>query len=218
MRKASIILSAIFLIGLLASAASAITIGYDYVLDGDGVRTTTNPNAVVMNFNDQTFNGGLPFGAVTGDSYAIVQGSVSGQYAAPGGDGTYYLSTPAPRDNDANGYVSIALTSDANYFGMYWGSIDSYNTISFFHNGVAVGSFTGTDVVQGTYGPNTRNYGEQHYVNFSDFTFDSFTLASNGFAFEVDNIAVAPVPEPGTIFLMGLGVAGLVAWRKKFRK
>lgn len=58
------------------------------------------------------------------------------------------------------------------------------------------------------------------YVNFFDLPeFDSFTLSSTGFSFEVDNIALGknPVPEPSTMLLFGLGFLGLarVSRRKK---
>jgi len=109
------------------------------------------------------------------------------------------------------------LTTAANYFGIYWGSMDSYNTLTFSYQDNEVGSFTGDDVANPANG-NQTNPDQNRYVNFTDFTFDSFTLASDGFAFEVDNIAVAPVPEPGTFVLMGLGLVGLVGMRKKLRK
>ena len=209
MKKTAIILTALFLVGFLASGASAINISYGGDPDGTGGLTTSNPNAVVMDFNDGTFNGGSPFGTVSGDSYAIVNGNVAGQYKAPGGTTSDYLTTPEPGDNDATGYVTVDLTTAANYFGMYWGSIDTYNELTL--------SYQGTKLEE-SFSRNNMDFTGAEYVNFSDFTFDSFTLASNNFAFEVDNIAVAPVPEPGTFVLMGLGLAGLVGMRKKFRK
>jgi hypothetical protein len=209
MKKAIVILTALFLVGFLASGASAITISYGGDLDGTGGLTTSNSNAIVEDFNDGIFNVGGPFGAVSGDSYAIVNGSVSGQYKAPGGTTSDYLTTPEPGDNDGTGYVTVDLTTAANYFGMYWGSIDNYNTLSFSYQG---------NKLDTTFSKGNMDFTGAEYVNFSDFTFDSFTLASTNFAFEVDNIAVAPVPEPGTFVLMGLGLAGLVGMRKKFRK
>jgi hypothetical protein len=226
MKKASIILSAIFLIGLLASAASAVTIGYDYMLDDDGISTTTRSGAYVWDFNDPDDPfGNRPgiFADILHNDAAVVTGSVSGKYAAPYiadtglRDHTPYLTVPGPNSN-GTGSFKVALASTADYFGLLWGSMDTYNTLTFWHQGSVVGSFTGSDVADPTATGNQGVAGQNRYVNFSDFLFDEFELHSNGFAFEVDNIAVAPVPEPGTIFLMGLGVAGLVAWRKKFRK
>lgn len=215
MKKATIILTALFLVGFLASGASAITISYGGTSVPGDRPTSSNPNAIVEDFNDGSFDD-IPLDSITGN-YAILDGSGTSQSAPPGGTvNSLYLTTPAP-GGSSTGFVDVELTTAANYFGMYWGSMDSYNTLTFWNQGIKVGSFTGNQVTSPANGNQTSPITNQ-YVNFSDFTFDQFRLESDGFAFEVDNIAVAPVPEPGTFVLMGLGLAGLVGMRKKFRK
>jgi len=70
---------------------------------------------------------------------------------------------------------------------------------------------------------------------FSDYSFDITPVVSGGGTFQlrfagvdnqevlnlgVDNVDIAftPIPEPTTLALFGLGLAGLVAWRRKRRK
>jgi hypothetical protein len=73
-----------------------------------------------------------------------------------------------------------------------------------------------------------------HYYGFSDISFDTisfYTYDSSGdpwgagwvYPVIIDNIEIgtsssAPVPEPSTIFLLGVGLAGLVSFRKKFKR
>ncbi len=70
-----------------AGAASAVTISFGGCAAGDGsVLTTCNASATVVNFNSTPL-GGLPAGYVGSlGGGQVVQGSVSGAYAAPAGD------------------------------------------------------------------------------------------------------------------------------------
>lgn len=225
MKKATVILTALFLVGLLASTASAYNISFTTATDTDGVYTTERTDAYVWDFNNPNDPLGTRpsiFESIDHNDAAVVSGSVSGKYAAPyiftenSADLTPYLSVPEENSN-GTGSFKVSLSQKADYFGMLWGSVDSYNALNFFQNGSLVESLAGNDIVNPANGNQTGNL-HNVYVNLTGFEFDQFELVSTSFAFEVDNIAVAPVPEPGTFVLMGLGLAGLVGMRKKFRK
>ncbi|WP_319584871.1 PEP-CTERM sorting domain-containing protein [uncultured Pseudodesulfovibrio sp.] len=168
----------------------------------------------------------------TGGGYGFAQNNISGA-AAPANDATYYFFTP-----DQGGSVPASVSVDnsdflaynpdlyIDYMGLYFGSIDTYNSLEFtLLNG---GSFTITGsyilgLFSGTSG-NQVDSASNVYVNIDfapeDF-FTGFTLHTTGIALEIDNVVThvttLPTPEPSTFILLGAGLFGLVAFgRKKF--
>ncbi|MBD2339074.1 PEP-CTERM sorting domain-containing protein [Calothrix sp. FACHB-156] len=144
----------------------------------------------------------------------IVQGTVSGQYATPSGDQTKYLTIAPVGANvlGSNSPITIALAKAANYFGLYWGSVDAYNTVAFYKGQSLLASFTGSNVPGTTASGDQSSPEDNVYVNF--FTgqgeeFDKIILASSQVAFESDNHAFKEVPEPltigGSILALGFG-------------
>lgn len=196
--------------------ASAITI------TASAINQTTSSVAGVstVTFDNGTCAG---YASCTG-SYKIVNGFSSGQYAAPyfnPSDTTKYLTVG--NYFGAGNESTLKLGTTADYFGLFWGSIDNYNTISFLLGGVSVASYTGTQVVNATAAALAANGGQQawssnRYINFDFGTakFDTVVLKSTSMAFESDNHAFrkTAVPEPTTLLLMGLGLFGLVATRR----
>ena len=207
----------VLLMCLMPLTAGAYCKNYDYIADGNNF---TSPYNVTV----EDFNGTLAW-TWTG-SYGIVNGSVDGKYSAPAGidgatkDLTDYVTVPK---SDTNGSGSVMVTGlpDSNYFGLWWGSMDAYNTLAFYFNGVATGeSFTGSDVTAGGSANGAQTgFVTNHYVNFFDLeTFNSFEMSSTQFAFEADNIAVGNVPIPAAIWLLGSGLIGLFGIRRRFKK
>jgi hypothetical protein len=212
-KRLSILFTALFLLSGLCGAANATPIiNYSHA---PGLNNFTSPYAgvTVQDFNDSTSLG-------WSGSFAVVTGSVSGKYAAPFGDtladGTPYLTVPNP-DTNGSGSATKTLGGINNYLGLWWGSVDTYNTIISKFNDTVVYSFNGSLLPSSN---GNQVVGGSFYVNFLDLpNFDSFTLTSTEFAFEADNIAVGRVPEPSTLLLLGSGLLGLCGFklRKKVR-
>jgi hypothetical protein len=162
-------------------------------------------------------------------SGAVVQGAENAVYAAPfvsGSNGLGFGSPNQPGGADTTRYLSTGIgsvvlefSSSQTYFGLLWGSVDNYNTLSFYSGGNLVGAFNGLDVWASANG----NQGEQgtFYVNFTDLngSFDKIVASSTQYAFEFDNIAYNTgngVPDTGaTVAMLGLAFAGMAALRRR---
>jgi hypothetical protein len=218
MKKFTAIFGAILLLLGLSGAANAVTITSDYLPSGNEYTAPFFP-VITEDFNDAT----LLWTWGGNANYALVTGSLSGKYAAPMGlnntaDASQYVTVPKSGDSEGSGDVMVSLGSYFNYFGLWWGSVDDYNTLTFYNNATATQTFTGANVFILTSGAPSGNQvlpGSNHYVNFYGLDpFDGFKMSSTQFAFEADNISVANVPEPTTMLLLGLGLVGLAGVRK----
>lgn len=147
-----------------------------------------------------------------------LNGNGFGNPGVPGPDSTPYLTTGST-NAFPGAKVSITFPRLEAYLGLLWGSIDSYNTLSFYNGEKLVGSLTGSNVKIPANG--NRGLGGTEYVNItSTLPFDRIVASSTNYAFEFDNLAFSKsanvlVPEPTNIALIGLGLAGLVTARRR---
>jgi hypothetical protein len=193
----------------LALAASVAQAGVIQSVEDAGVYTTQVAGATTVNWNDYSCGA---YANCYGDG-ALVSGSVSGRYASPYGVTDAYLTVPY---NYSAGAVTLLTPGSYNYFGLYWGSLDTYNSIHFYNGGALVGSYDGGDISPLLANGGQSSWASNRYVNFlfteGDF-FDRIVLVSTNWAFESDNHAFGnitnSVPEPGTLAMFGLGLMGL---------
>src|SRR5205085_2576308 len=122
----------------------------------------------------------------------VVNGSVSDVTGAP-------FVGPLPGSADTSNYLSIGaggietinFATLNNEFGLYWGSVDSYNTIDFYNGSTLVGSFTGTDISPLFPTGNQGSFSSNGYVEFLGLSpFDKVVLGTGSSnAFEIDNVS-----------------------------
>jgi hypothetical protein len=156
-----------------------------------------------------------------------VTGALSGVYAAPflsGANGTYFgnVYDPINGTSDATTYLSaggtvgseaiLTFAADQDYFGLLWGSVDTYNTLSFYENSTLVGQLTGSQVIADPDG--NQFAGGTTYVNVTGITYNQVVATSTSYALEFDNVAYSAVPEPttilaGALLLLPLGASTL---------
>lgn len=150
---------------------------------------------------------------------SVLDHSVPGMSAQPAGDTTPYLSVAYPDERGIETFTAAAGTT-YNYFGLYWGSIDTYNNIRFYSDGQLLAQVSGLNLIQQSslFGNQTSPL-TNRYVNFlfTDKTFDKVEFNTVGYAFESDNHAYANVPEPGTLALMGAAITGIALRRRRPR-
>lgn len=167
-------------------------------------------NSMPLGTNSGTFS--MPAGTFTLSNAHIVQGSAP-TYAKPYQNNTKYTSI------NANGSVTFNLNRGYHYFGLQWGSVDTYNSLSFYRDNVLLGTIGGLDVIAaaGLIPGNQGAFGTV-YANFtSPWRFDKVVARSTGIAFEFDNVRLSTVPLPAALPMFGATLLGVGAFARRRR-
>jgi hypothetical protein len=177
----------------------------------------TSPEASAGGVTTNDFNNGLvPSNfAFTGNS-GVVSGNKAFVYSQPAGDSTDFAYVgPGGSITETLGTTGVGV----NYFGLYWGSPDQYNsltftdtqghTVTYGEGGIQIPNFT----------PNVQGNTDS-YVSFwsTGNNWVSVSWASTTAAFEFDNVSAGVVtPEPASIALIagGLLAIGVGALRRR---
>ncbi|QSP94753.1 PEP-CTERM sorting domain-containing protein [Marinobacter salinisoli] len=199
----------------IALSVSSVQAGVTYSVEAANQLTSTQVGVTTVDFNDGTTGS---YTSVVGDFTIYDTPSGTGQSAPPFSITDKYISVPNPV---SNGSATFTLDGSYNYFGFFWGSVDTYNTIEFFDGMTSVASFGGGDITPELIADgNQGSWNSNRYVNFffdGGHTFDSFVMTSTSFAFETDNHSYGnvAVPESGTLGLLSLGLLGLGLARRR---
>jgi hypothetical protein len=240
MRKAIALLAFACPLAFFAQAnATVVTEGFvsfDVTDLAPGVNAPGKPSAPLSGFLERFNKSPAPAPGSLADFTAgpltfsssgaeIVKGSLGGQYQAPymhgSQDKTPYLTVFGGTTET----ITLAAGDLGKGFGLYIGSLDAYNSITFYSGTNEIFSVSGSQIAAATGlkdNGSTTGYDSNRYVEFQDLDagalFTSVVLSSTKNSFEVDNIGVAydaptsgapPVPEASTWVMMILGFLGL---------
>jgi hypothetical protein len=152
-------------------------------------------------------------------------GGSLGLYAEPFHDTTQYLTVQPGGSTE-----TIQFASAFQRFGLYWGSIDTYNSIAFFRGNTLLDTITGAiaaGAVPALAQGQQANDANNRYFVFTGIGdglgFDKIVLTSTSNSFEVDNLSWGPAqgpsdtPLPSTLplFISGGAMLGGLLYRRK---
>ncbi len=198
--------------GLFSQQAFAYTIAVlpDGTLSpaAGSVVTFDEPNVTVQPYLTTTPYGTLTEGGATFSGSGVVmnnegQGS-AGLYAQPYGDSTNYMAVLG------GGSETIAYAGPRTSFGLFWGSVDTYNSLQFLNGSTVEATITGADVSGLMADGGQSDWTSNRYVAIAGLpAFTSVKVTSSSNSFEFDNVVAAP--EASTWALLGIGFLGLAS-------
>lgn len=216
MRISTVVLGAVSAFAIAGGANAAVVVGSIYGAPDPGPRAG---ETYVIDFD-----AGLPTGVtLTGDG-AIVSGDLAGQYAAPAGDATPYLTVPSATSNGTATLTFADFLGSQNVtgFSFYWGSIDAYNSLELLdRSGNVLRTIGGADIppANGDQALPVTNRRVTFDLTGADQALGGLRFTSTQYAFESDtfSFSTGAVPEPATwaMMILGFGGAGVALRRRR---
>jgi hypothetical protein len=167
----------------LTSVAQSSTVNLLDLGTGNGAGLVSQET---VSFGSGSSAGTIGYSGTSG----IYMGNVAGITAAPwtptGIETRNYFAT------QPGGAVTINYAQNQQYFGIMWGSVDSYNSLSFYNNNQLVEEVNGRDVVRNPSGNQAAT--GTYFANFnfsSNASFNRVVFSSSTPAFEFNMIAYA---------------------------
>ena len=206
----SLSIAAVVLAAILAQGAKAATTDLNVTMSASLSSLPSNSSIQVLDLGQARTNGlvasqelyfgqgnTITFGTASGLSSGVYHGTTTATAAAPytpsGPQTTNYLAA------EVNNNVTISYAQNQQYFGLNWGSVDSYNTLNFYEGSTLVASYSGSQITtaQGSQGANGS-----YFVNF-DFsngaTYNKVVAVDTKLAaFEFDMVASSTQSVPLT--------------------
>ena len=219
-KKLSALIMGAAVFTVISDPADAITLTFGGTPVAGQGEFSSVPGVTTVDFESGAPTSGLAVYSAPGPGPAVVSGN-SGSSIISADDFTKYLVVSILGDTKGTSPVTIAFANPLDYFGLYWGTPSSNNTISFFNGDTLLQSFTG-DAIVSSITPSAAVYAN-FFAEPGEF-FNKVVLSDSSPAFESDNhaykvVASESVPEPVTsLTAFASVVAGVLMKRQQQRK